>query len=236
MSNKVYIFKPTHPHLIFIYSEYKSSAPDKKADLLALWRSQKYKDAYVVENDAVTALLEESHNICFSKDYVDFMRDYHSVLFPYTPYTSIIEKYMVKQSPSRKGDPEGWACLSDEQRDIISDWYHHDQIISQRQQQKLIKENERKAENSYVFAGIFALFPIALWYELEVFYENTLWTALFNIAARWFILGIIGMLAAAVYKYLNIEDDEKIVTRLFKRVAFVGGAAIFIAIFHNLIS
>ena len=63
----------------------------------------------------------------------------------------------------RLGDPACWKCLSDEQRDIINEWYMR-QIFNRMSEQKKKEEEEERLNSE---AAVFAISPFAFYAALK---------------------------------------------------------------------
>lgn len=79
----------------------------------------------------------------------------------YEIYEEAMNKKSVEDPEVRHEDPAAWKCLTDEQRDIICEWYYKRQIERKKRQ------NEQETLNTY--AALFALTPFAFTYALTRF-------------------------------------------------------------------
>lgn len=100
----------------------------------------------------------------------------------------IYKDAMLKKSTkgaSRTGDPRAWSCLSDEQRDIICEWYYGRCLEHYREDKARSEHIERKRNN----AMYFAISPFAFAYSLQ---RNPvgLWM-LIEAAAAFIIYGLV---------------------------------------------
>ena len=79
----------------------------------------------------------------------------------YKIYEETMNKKAVDNPSVRRGDPAAWNCLTDEQRDVICEWYYKGRIEREKQ------EIQQETFNTY--AALFALTPFAFAYALTRF-------------------------------------------------------------------
>lgn len=122
----------------------------------------------------------------------------------------------VENPKVRNSDPECWKCLSDEQRDVINEWYV-DRLL----------EEETLAEkdlNNHSNAGYFALTPFAFAWALLETSELSAWLFIYS-AGAWVILSFIYYIVSSAY--ISFSHTNPWQTKL--------GAVFFHAIFSVII-
>ena len=96
----------------------------------------------------------------------------------------------VENPKVRNSDPECWKCLSDEQRDMINEWYV-DRLL----------EKDTLAEkdlNNHSNAGYFALTPFAFAWALLETSKLSAWLLVYS-AGAWVILSLIYYIVSSAY-------------------------------------
>ena len=116
----------------------------------------------------------------------------------------------------RNSDPECWKCLSDEQRDMINEWYI-DRLL---EKEDLVEKDLNKHSN----AGYFALTPFAFTWALFRNSELSIWLFVYS-AGAWVILSLIYYIVSSAY--ISFSHTNPWQTKL--------GAVFFHAIFSVII-
>lgn len=109
------------------------------------------------------------------------------------------EEKAVNNPKVRWGDPACWKCLTDEQRDVIYEWYTD-----------RIREENEQAEKEYNLlesAGFFALIPFAVAYGFHSS-ESALGMIL-NALCAWLVYSVIFLLFSHGFVSWN-KGKEKI--------------------------
>ncbi len=94
----------------------------------------------------------------------------------------------------RRTDPESWKCLSDEQRDIIHQWYVEDM----NNQQEIQKQKEKESSDSNSWACVLGLSPFAFYHALER--GGSFLEILFESVAALLVWGLIFFLTFSLYQ------------------------------------
>lgn len=109
-----------------------------------------------------------------------------------------LEKKSVDNPAIRSQDPTCWSCLSDEQRDIIHEWYIS-RIIE--------KDKERKqTERKETIANCLSLIPFAVFYGVKHCGDMDWKFVVFSIIA-WIFYSFIYFVANQMYKLFIHNDD-----------------------------
>lgn len=135
----------------------------------------------------------------------------------------------VEDSKIRWKDPECWKCLTNEQRDIINEWYLECEIESQ-------KSTDRKLEVASN-AGFFALAPIS--FALALLGQKTLnLRFLFSSFSTFIILALVYYISTRSYTYFFVQKSSGITSVLKHFIAiFLSFFVIYIVLSQcNLIS
>ena len=85
------------------------------------------------------------------------------------------KKKAVDDPKVRWKDPACWKCLSDEQRDVIHEWYI-DRILEE-------KEEKEKHQGRLEYAGFFGLIPFAVAYGFHA--SKSVWGMVLNALCAW---------------------------------------------------
>lgn len=121
-------------------------------------------------------------------------------------YNDLLKQKAVEDPNVRRGDPACWKCLSDEQRDVINEWYF--QLL-------LEKEQEQQAEATRnTWAAIIGLSPLAFFYAIShcTKYDKPFWELLLSCVAALVVYGFIYTLFS--YFYLETRKILHPVTRI----------------------
>ena len=106
----------------------------------------------------------------------------------------------VENPKIRWKDPACWKCLSNEQRDIICEWYY-DFLIKD--------EKEQRRKNNLTYnAGYFALMPLAFSYALPR-YEDLSISFIVESVSAWIIFSIVYYLFSSGFENLFKNSEEK---------------------------
>ena len=117
----------------------------------------------------------------------------------------------------RNGDPDCWNCLSDEQRDIIHEWYINTQL-------RELEKSERK-DKLQESAGFFALTPIAFAYAL-LKHPQLGWHFLCEAFSLWLIFAFSYYVAFESYSFFFARDDISKIGKIILNII-----AVFISFF-----
>lgn len=105
----------------------------------------------------------------------------------------MIKRDINGSNPDRWKDPYAWDCLTDEQREVINQWYEY--IVEDR------RKSEKNREDVVFYASMMALIPFAV-----------LWTYTHSLDAGWIDI-ILGFLIAwciicfVFFGFFNICSD-----------------------------
>lgn len=102
------------------------------------------------------------------------------------------------EDPSiRRYDPSCWECLSDEQRDIIHEWYS--QVITKKQ-----RESENNT-NRIIFSSYFALIPFAIAHAFKWSDGEFTWGFVFEAVCTWILYAFVFGVFSKAFQYANPE-------------------------------
>ena len=90
-------------------------------------------------------------------------------------------------------DPEAWNCLSDEQRDIICEWWQKVNSME--------REEQTNKEGYDLTASVLALIPFAVAYGFKDWNTQTVWWFLGRSIAALIVYGLIYVLAKNVFMH-----------------------------------
>jgi hypothetical protein len=112
------------------------------------------------------------------------------------------ERKAVDDPSCRSFDPECWKCLSDEQRDIINEWYY-DRLIEDKMR---ADEDQEKKENNTLWVQF-----ILVWWVFTLFFDT--WEYLFEGKYLSFLQG---MICACVFSFLIVGGGAMIAETAYK--------------------
>lgn len=110
-------------------------------------------------------------------------------------------KKSVDDPNVRNEDPECWKCLSNEQRDIINEWYCDD-----------CERNEKwakKEQDQATSANQFAMIPLAAWTAYVWLQKGYIWAIPIYFFLGLGFFSLIHSLFSDVYYYFNTEKPTK---------------------------
>lgn len=101
----------------------------------------------------------------------------------------------------RAWDPAAWECLTDEQRDVIQDWW--DSVNSRDKQEQEDKE-------SYALtASWLALIPFAIAHAYKFWDNYPLWRFLLEAVAYMIVCGIIYLVSKQLFMHMYRRGEPK---------------------------
>lgn len=113
----------------------------------------------------------------------------------------LLNNYQNKRAtddPSiRRYDPSCWECLSDEQRDVIHEWYN--KLNAEKQ------EAEKKKINRVLYSSYFALIPFAVAHAFKWSDGELTWNFLFTAICAWIIYALIFGIFSQAFQSANSE-------------------------------
>lgn len=107
---------------------------------------------------------------------------------------------------TRWKDPKVWETLSDEQRNVINDWYT-DRLAE-------INKRESQERRRYVSAGLFALIPFAVGYAYKYF--DNFFYFLLSVACAWAVYAFVFAIYGGAFLYKN--PDHHVFPRVILHV------------------
>lgn len=113
-------------------------------------------------------------------------------------------KMAVNNPDVRRNDPEEWACLSDEQRDIIQQWYM-DELKRQLKNEKRAKEQE---ESKWMFGVCFLGAAVGMaefsrgQHVTDPIFAGTCWAVL-EVVGGVAVCGVIAWIGKAVSEWIE---------------------------------
>ena len=113
----------------------------------------------------------------------------------------------VENPKIRSGDPACWDCLSNEQRDVICEWYYDMKLEE--------IEKEEKLENRFSFTSILALVPFAVSYA---YHAPGNWVS--NFVGSWFIHSFVFWLFNSGYQNAIEMNGRKNRTKVEIAIGF----------------
>ena len=136
-------------------------------------------------------------------------------------YKEPADKSDFDANSPRAGDPKEWACLSDEQREIINSWYIKDRFDFQR-------TFKRELDNKYSYSLIMAAVPFAVYFSAKAMSmgQNFIKAALEFIAA----LIVFSLLAYLGIFVGNHAQECSLSGKLERILRFVGVALAYAAV------
>jgi hypothetical protein len=134
-------------------------------------------------------------------------------------------------NPKRADDPAEWACLSDEQRDIIESWAYKREKHLYGVYEKQKKKDDSRLTNS----ALFGLFIIAAWYQVPALHDTSFLVFLLNIAARWLFVWLGFYFTGSLYHHLCADTDDPLWERVVKSIVFIAVVIIAACALYNAI-
>ena len=130
----------------------------------------------------------------------------------------------------RLKDPTCWQCLSDEQRDIINEWYI-DRVLER--EEKTEKKNKEKDDIASE-AAVFAISPFAFYYAFQYGMDSIFQFFLNFFSAYLFYFFIASLFFSGYQHFMQVKDfSGKLELWIFRITALIISFFITFTVLHR---